>query len=166
MDFLFLAAGLLLGGVIGYLAARKRTASPSGEDINSDQSVRVQKLEQDNALQSDRLARAEDTLHQQKADLNAARAKAEQLHAEVGRWQTEYRNVKEKLDSQGEEMELVQKKLSVEFENLANQILKQNTKEFNTASQKSLEGILNPLREKISAFEKKVEETHREELRD
>ena len=62
---------------------------------------------------------------------------------------------KEEFSQKEEEM---QKKLSMEFENLASKILKENTNEFNTMSKKELDSLLEPFRTKINEFQKKVEE--------
>lgn len=63
-------------------------------------------------------------------------------------------------------MEEQQKKFATDFENIANRILKENTKEFSEASQKNMGELLNPLKEKIVNFEKKVEDTYQKGLKD
>lgn len=72
----------------------------------------------------------------------------------------------EKLSVQKVEMETVQKKLTSEFENVANRILKERSDDFSISNHKSLSEILNPLKERIQLFEKKVEDTYDKELRD
>lgn len=53
--------------------------------------------------------------------------------------------------------------MTLEFRNLANEILEQKGKSFNEASRQQLQDILKPLGEKIHAFEKKVEDTYGKE---
>ena len=60
----------------------------------------------------------------------------------------------------------LQEQFTKEFENIANRILKQNSVEFAEANHKNLSEILNPLKEKITTFEKTVGETYEKELRD
>ena len=72
----------------------------------------------------------------------------------------------EKLASQKTELESLQKRLTTEFENIASKILKERAEEFSTSNHKNLSDILNPLKEKIQLFEKKVDETYDRELRD
>lgn len=79
---------------------------------------------------------------------------------------TENENLKEKLNTQKSELEDLQKRFTLEFENLANKILKKNTEEFTTTNRKNMSEILTPLQEKISGFEKKVNEAYDKELRD
>jgi len=64
------------------------------------------------------------------------------------------------IENLNKQLEQHEEKLKTEFENLANKILKQNTAEFAEANQKKLTDILNPLKEKITKFENKVDETY------
>lgn len=75
-------------------------------------------------------------------------------------------NLIEKLENQKSEIELLQKRLTTEFENIATKILKERSEEFSLSNYKSLSDILNPLKERILLFEKKVEDTYDKELRD
>jgi DNA recombination protein RmuC len=75
-------------------------------------------------------------------------------------------NLTEKLENQQSEIENQQKRLTAEFENIANKIMKQRSDEFSASNQKNIGDLLNPLKEKIQLFEKKVDETYDKELRD
>jgi len=75
-------------------------------------------------------------------------------------------NLLEKLENQKTEIENLQKRLTIEFENIANKILKNRSEEFSLSNLKNINEILNPLKEKIQLFEKKVDETYDKELRD
>jgi len=80
--------------------------------------------------------------------------------------EADFNNLQEKLITQKQEMEELQKKFTVEFENIAGRILKQNSQDFTLVNQKNIGEILNPLREKIQLFERKVEETYEKGLKD
>jgi DNA recombination protein RmuC len=75
-------------------------------------------------------------------------------------------NLAEKLENQKSEIEILQKRLTSEFENIASRILKERSDEFSISNHKNLTEILNPLKEKILLFEKKVDDTYDKELRD
>ena len=60
----------------------------------------------------------------------------------------------------------LQNRLTTEFENIANRILKANASELSTRSQSELNTILEPLRQRIEDFQKKVETTYQEETRE
>ena len=58
----------------------------------------------------------------------------------------------------------IQEEAKLQFENLANKILEEKTLKFTEQNQQNLKNILNPLQEKITDFEKKVENTHKESI--
>ncbi len=88
------------------------------------------------------------------------------LGIEVATLKSSNNNLEEKLAHQKNEMEGLQKRLLSEFENIASKILKQRSDEFSLSNYKNLSDILNPLKDRIQIFEKKVEETYDKELRD
>lgn len=100
------------------------------------------------------------------ADLESARNSIASQSEQIARTSTENRYLREQLDQQKSELEELQKKLQTEFENIANRILKERSNEFVQHNEKNIGEILNPLREKIASFEKKVEEAYDKELRD
>jgi DNA recombination protein RmuC len=85
---------------------------------------------------------------------------------ELATLKTVNENLAEKLDNQKTEIETLQKRLTAEFENIATKILKERSDEFSVSNHKNLSEILNPLKERIQDFEKKVDETYKNELRD
>ncbi|NLA15053.1 MAG: DNA recombination protein RmuC [Bacteroidales bacterium] len=64
-----------------------------------------------------------------------------------------------------EELTGMKEKLTVQFENLANKILEVNTQKFEEKSRKSMQQMLDPLREQMKEFRKKVEDTHVEDTK-
>lgn len=73
------------------------------------------------------------------------------------------KGLEEKLKSQKEELANLQKTFSNEFENLANKIFEDKSKKFTEQNKTNLENILNPLKENITKFEKKVDDTYKAE---
>ena len=78
----------------------------------------------------------------------------------------ENRSILQNMEVQKKEVEGLRKKFTLEFENIAGRILKQNTEEFSSVNRTKVNEILNPLKEKIQNFEKKVEDTYKQGLRD
>ncbi len=60
----------------------------------------------------------------------------------------------------------VQKRLTVEFENIANRILKSTSVELANNSEKTLGVILDPLRRRMQEFQQKIEMIFDAEIRD
>ena len=59
----------------------------------------------------------------------------------------------------------MQERLTLQFENMANRILENNSRKFALSNQENMEQLLKPLGEQLTAFRKKVEDTHLEETR-
>ncbi len=161
MEIIYLVVGVCIGAVIAYLFYKLRAQSAdkkwleiqSGFDKTQAQlEERVANLHKDNINLSDKLKETESQNEQKLQNLARAEAEFSFLH--------------EKLSSQKREMENMQKKFTTEFENVANKILEKNSEKFTAANQKNIGEVLNPLKEKIQLFEKKVEDTYRQGLKD
>lgn len=63
-------------------------------------------------------------------------------------------------------VEEVKKQTKLEFENLANKVLDEKSKMFSEHTEKSLDVLLKPLKEKIQGFEKSVEEKYSNESKE
>jgi len=63
-----------------------------------------------------------------------------------------------------EEVEQLQKILSLEFKNLANEIFDEKAKKISLTNKESISAILDPLKEKIKTFEERVESSNKESL--
>ncbi|MBT8280876.1 MAG: DNA recombination protein RmuC [Muriicola sp.] len=86
------------------------------------------------------------------------------LSQQISRSEADLENLRQKLGEQKEEVEQLQEKFTKEFENLANKILDEKSLKFTEQNQKNIKHILNPLQEKIQLFEKKVEESQKENI--
>ena len=88
----------------------------------------------------------------------------EQQGLELVKRQAGMENLQRINTEQREEVEKLQQKFTKEFENLANKILDEKSNKFTEQNQKNIKLILNPLQEKIQRFEKKVEESQKENI--
>jgi DNA recombination protein RmuC len=77
--------------------------------------------------------------------------------------ESDYQHLTAKLNEQKTEIEKLQERFTIEFRNLANDILEEKTKKFTEQNKTNLDQLLKPLSEKIKDFEKKVEETYDKE---
>lgn len=98
--------------------------------------------------------------------LTVERERAEQALIAQTRSSAECSALSDKLIRQKSEIEDLQRRLVVEFENIANRVLRQNSSEFRETNLKTLGDIISPLKEKIQLFEKQVQDTYNLELRD
>ncbi|NLJ82292.1 MAG: DNA recombination protein RmuC [Bacteroidales bacterium] len=81
-------------------------------------------------------------------------------------YKTQVSALEEKLNTQKEEITSLREELNKEFKLLANEILEEKTKKFSELNEEKIGNILNPLKEKIQHFEKKVDETYNNETRE
>ena len=79
---------------------------------------------------------------------------------------TKMEGLKEQLAEQKQAMADLQKRLTTEFENMANRILKERAAELSETSKKDLGAILNPLKDNIAEFKQQVHEVYSLEMRD
>ncbi len=63
-----------------------------------------------------------------------------------------------------EQFEQSRKQLKIEFENLANEILKTSQKQFSQQSREGLDLFLKPFRQQVNDFKSRVEEIHSKEI--
>ena len=88
----------------------------------------------------------------------------EKLITTNARQDSEIQNLQIKLTENKAEVEKLNEKFTKEFENLATKILDENSTKFKTQNKESISAILNPLKEKIEGFEKKVTETQEKSI--
>jgi DNA recombination protein RmuC len=103
---------------------------------------------------------------QLEAEHKAATSEAKTAAAEVARLTERESALSEKITTQATQLGDMQKQLTTEFENIANRILKANASELSESSNKALEAILDPLRERILNFQSKIESTYATEARE
>ena len=86
------------------------------------------------------------------------------LNKSLASAETTLLNMQQKLADQKQEVMDLQEKFASEFKNLANEIFEDKSKRFTDQNKSNLDEILTPLKEKIMAFEKKIESTNKEQL--
>jgi len=87
------------------------------------------------------------------------------LKAELSKVETIKISLEEKINDQTKEFEASRKKSLIEFENIANRLFEEKTTKFSKESTINIEKLLSPLKENLSDFKKKVEETYDKEAK-
>lgn len=172
MEILYILIGLIVGFAIGWLtmSGKKLTDKARTEkqfrDLETEKNNFISELDKAKDITEDRYNILKTGYDKVQNELNKERENSRFLGDRISRTETEYKNLQQKLTEQKVEMEELQKKFTAEFENIANKILKTHSQEFTQLNLKNIGDILNPLREKIGDFEKKVNEAYDKELRD
>jgi DNA recombination protein RmuC len=153
-----------------------RSLRAQTEQLKVERAARIEELRR-SGEEAARLNERVDSLTRQAEELgrlvravegqrDAAAAEAKSAAAEVARLREREKSLSEKVAEQAARLADQQKQLTSEFENIANRILKANASELSDSSQKALAAVLDPLRERIQDFQKKVETAYDSENRE
>ena len=130
-------------------------------------------LENRLAALASELTAKQDRVAQLASESGQYQKRAETLSEELGQLKVELREQQVTLDkerrSASEKLELLEKNrdaLKQEFENLANRIFEQKSERFSQQSKTSLDSLLNPFRDQLQDFRKRVEDVYTTETRD
>jgi DNA recombination protein RmuC len=163
MEILFLVIGLAIGFVIAFFFLKSKKTIPIEEVNRLNEEFNSLKVEVGKYSERIKLIESDKTSLQ--SELKTEREKSEKLTSENSSLKSDYANLQTKLSEQKSEIEELQQKFTKEFENLANRIFKEKTDEFSKQNKTNLQEILNPLKERITEFQSKVEETNKESIR-
>lgn len=124
------------------------------------------------ALESD-LAGRKQRIVQLEGERQNLQVKADDLSRELGEARISLREQEVTLDkerrSANEKLDLLERNrdaLKQEFENLANKIFEQKSERFSQQTRTSLDTLLNPFRDQLQDFRKRVEDVYTTETRD
>ena len=172
METLTILLIILVALIVGFFAAWFLLTKKLNRVSENASTVQLQLQKELNLAENKHLVNSEtlrlksaelDKLHDEFSEINQL---ADDRGMELAGLQIANSNLLEKLQTQKHELEELQKRLTIEFENIASKILKERAEDFSVSNHKNLSQILDPLKEKISLFEKKVEETYDKDLRD
>ncbi len=144
MTILYFITGILIGIIVTWLIFQTKQKAQIMIGIEKNSS-----LEKDNLLL--------------KNELSSKDAAILELNKKLAGRESDYNHLSAKLTEQKLEIEKLQEHFSIEFKNLANDILEEKTKKFTEQNKTNLDQLLKPLGEKIKDFEKKVEEAYDKE---
>jgi len=154
-NLILILATLISGGIGAYIGMtitklKSKSEQSTLEERQNQMSLTIEALKQN--------------LNKIEIEREDIRREKEFLNAELTRKQADFENLKLKNEEQKIEVEKLQEKFTKEFENLANKILDENSKKFTVQNKDNIDAILKPLQDKIQNFEKRVEETNKEDI--
>lgn len=182
---LIAAIALVIGFFLGYFFKGKRaeTSTELYENLVSQESIAREKIEKQNEsilILNKELAHfqakyphLEKNIEDLRSEKEIAKKANEELNlklyasqATLASLHTEKQLLEQQLRILREYVDEIKKQTKLEFENLANQVLDAKTKSFNEQTEKSLDTLLKPLREKIQTFEKTVDDKYSNEAKE
>ena len=168
MEYLLILFALIIGFLIAWFIFSRKQAiqRTTYETTEKDLLIAQNEAEMQKSVALETLRMKSKELQKLQLELAQQQETANNRGIEVATLKAVNENLAEKLENQKSEIENLQKRLTSEFENIATKILKERSDEFSVYNHKNLSEILNPLRERIQTFEKKVDDAYDKELRD
>lgn len=167
MNIFFLIIGLVVGYVIGLLFTKSKNNEPQNNEellsLRTNKAVLEEKLKDQEKTSSIFSTELKEQISQLKNELDVERNKLGEANKSLEQSRTFFRAQEDKLKEQRQQIEDLQSKLTKDFENIANKILTENSSKFTEQNKTNLDGILNPLRERIKDFEEKVDKAYKSE---
>lgn len=118
---------------------------------------------QSRQLEIEKLQNDSQSIH---SDFQQVTEKNSLLRESVSRLETQLAEERSQNQEKIQLLENAREKMSLEFKNLANEILEQKGRAFTDSNRQNIESILKPLQEKIQQFEKKVDDTYDRESKE
>lgn len=150
MEILYVSCGLVGGALVTWLVLKSKMTG----DGQQTKGLLLAEQEKNKSLQT--------LWAELKKEVELERYKNTELSKNLSATEADYRNLEEKLKERKKEVEELQQQFAVQFKNLANDIFDEKSKKFTEQNKTNLSEILNPLKEKITDFEKKVEQSSKE----
>lgn len=154
---LFIGVAILI-----YLTIKKKD---NGKDIVADLNREMQEITDTKNRLEGNYAILQENLKKSENIIDKLQEENKILNIQVTENKTLNNNLQEKMETQKEELQELQKKFSDAFENLANRIFEDKSKKFTQENRQNIDEILKPLKERIKEFEAKVDFTHKENLK-
>ena len=165
-DLIWLAIALITGFILGFipaiLLARSRTeaARQTGrQELATDLAILEERL----ASRDSRLQQLETDIAEKETKLNELTRLLTGLERDKSRLAAELQEQAKSADEKLQVLNDAKEELQSQFENLANRIFEAKTKSFAEQSRANLDTILTPFKEKISEFEKQVNQAYASE---
>lgn len=150
MEIVFLLTGLIIGAIASWYFAKSRFTKSEGIPLKDLETGYVQKS----------------IFEQVNADNKEKNKEINLLNSKLAQFEEKSKGLEERIENHKNEIVELQEKMKLEFKNLSNQIFEEKSTKFLELNEKKVFDILNPLKEKIRDFEKKVDENYKEETRE
>ncbi len=165
--FIALIAGAILSWAITYFYLKNKHNQVLAKMVPEDETIQLKKqletLTTEKAKIDERAEMLEKDLEKANIELKKQSEEIKIITGDLSAKKAEYSALNEKLVQQKAELENMREKLSSEFANVANKIFEEKNKTFTDQSQVHLNLLLNPLKDKIKAFEERVNQIHHED---
>ena len=180
--FFTLLGGLIFGFAIGIVVYRRKNELFKNEnkyqlDILKSNEIEINQLKTSNLdlleqkqqlalLNQDyktQLKYLQEINYNQKEELLVLNEKCSVLQQDSFEFQAERNSLENQLKTYKEEISLLHKQTTFQFESIAQKLLDEKASKFTSTNKENIEAILQPLNQNIQLFKKQVEETYDKE---
>ena len=158
LPIVYIALGALVGAVVTWLWLK---AHRNGGDEQQVATLSAQ-------LQSEQQVSSK--LGQQLSDARQEsqdrQEQSSQLRTEMAKLETQLSEERKQSNEKLKLLDEARAQLNTEFQNLANKILEEKSLKFTEQNKKNIDQVLNPLREQLGDFRRKVEDVYEKESKD
>jgi len=152
--YIISASALLIGAALGWMYAKSIGVKANRE------------LDKDLEVQKEKLSMSHSRLEALEKELEGERFKVSELNQKLAVAEVKEKSLQERYEAYRKELEQLQEKFKLEFKSIATDILKQNTLDFSENNRKSINELVNPLKDKIETFQKTVSDTYEKGLKE
>jgi len=158
MDIVYFSIGLVTGALAAWFVAKYKVSNENGSVPYDQVKLKYVVREVFDALQQQA-----DLL---RADLSEKDQELRQMDKLLSSREQESIFLKEKLQTEQAHIGQLQERFQTEFENIANRLLEEKSQKFSKQNQQQLGDILQPLKERINAFEVNIERRYLDKTKD
>lgn len=172
MEIVLLVVGLVAGLLAGWIYGQSKTTKTSQEAAENIKLLQAElqresiEREADKRVLENQLQHASMLREKAENEVDVLRQNIELLNADLSQTRAKDEYLQKKIDENKAELEKIQARFTLEFENIANRLLKQHSEDLSQTSQKNINELLSPLKEKLTTFENKVNQAYDNEMRE
>lgn len=157
--FGLVAFALTIGLFSGLFIANRRNKSP--ELLKNLEEYKAKAL-----AETARNVDLKESLKESNGTADQLRAEKERALIYAAKLEAEKLGAEQQISEQRADIQNMQEKFTKDFKLIAHQIFEEKTESFSKQSKESIDQLLSPLKERLVSFEKKVDETHKDSLRE
>ncbi len=168
MEIIFLLIGIIIGAVSVYYILNIKLKSLELNKIEFEKTQQELKETAKSKIEAEQNSKIfESQIIDFKVDISKIQENNNRLNTEIIELNksksiliTENKNLEEKLLSQKEELEQLNKKFTTEFENIANRLFEKSSEKINKQGSEQLDTILKPFKDRLTELKTQISNTY------
>lgn len=167
LPLIYLLVGAAIGaGAMWLWQKANRTPTPMAPEVDEKAVAAEASLNAQLDAKAEQLAKLEAELQQLKDDLQKQHQDKTEQSNTIARLETQLTEERKQSTEKLKVLDEAKVQLAEQFQNLANKILEEKSKKFTDQNKANLDQVLNPLREQLGDFRRKVEDVYEKESKD